>query len=122
MLSWSEPLGDLLASLVGRIEIMVAGADHEPRDLAQPAEIFPHHHALRSPVDQRAELEMVSGQHHDIKIGSALQHPIELWERIVQIGSRKQAHWVLSLRSLSPTERKSARARRAAPTICRYAP
>src|SRR6478672_11514818 len=39
---------------------------------------FPHHHALRPPVHDRGELEMVASQHHDIEIGGDLQHPIEL--------------------------------------------
>jgi hypothetical protein len=35
---------------------------------------------------------MVSGQDHHIEIGGDLQHPIELRERVMKIGDRKEAH------------------------------
>ena len=35
---------------------------------------------------------MVAGQHHHIEIGSDLQHPIELGERVMEIGDGKQTH------------------------------
>src|SRR6476659_2342641 len=44
-LSSAEPFGDLLAGLVRRIEIVVAGAGPKPGARAQAADIFTHHHA-----------------------------------------------------------------------------
>src|SRR5262245_18844222 len=92
----AEPFGDLLAGLVGCIEIVVAGTSNEPGERAQATEIFPYHHGLRSPVHDRCELEMVSGQDHHIEIGGDLQHPIELRERVMKIGDRKEAHGKMS--------------------------
>ena len=75
-----------------RIEIVIARADHEPRHRAQALEIFPDHHGLGAPIDDRAELEQIARKHHHVEIGRDLEHPIELRQRIMQICYRKEAH------------------------------
>ena len=87
----AEPTSDFLAVAVG-VEIVIAGADHELGLGTQPAEIFLHHDALRASVDERADVEMVAGHHHKIVLARPLDHPVELRQRVVQIGDKQDSH------------------------------
>jgi hypothetical protein len=88
----SKPFGDLLAGLVARIEIMVAGTDQEPGSRAQPAEIFPDHDALRSTVNERTDVEMISGHHDHVEIAGNLEDPVEQRKRMMEVGYQEEAH------------------------------
>ena len=79
--------------LVLRVEIVVAGADYELGLRAQAAEIFPHHDGLGAAVDQRGQVEMIAGHHHHVEIRSNIEDPVELRQRIMQIGYQEEAHW-----------------------------
>ena len=48
---------------------------------------------------------MVAGQDHHIEIRGDLQHPVELRERVMQIGYRKQTHRVPVLKMRNPRGR-----------------
>ena len=71
---------------------MIAGADHEPGLGAEAVEIFAHHDALRAPIDQRGEVEVIARHHHHVEVSSNIEDPIELRQRIMQVGYQEEAH------------------------------
>jgi hypothetical protein len=85
----ADPLCDPLAGLILDVEIVIAGADHECGLGPQAAEIFSNDHALRATVDQRREVEMVARHHNRIEAVGNVENPVELRQRIVQIGYQK---------------------------------
>ena len=87
-----QPFGDLLAGLVLGVEVVIAGADHELVLARETVEIFPHHDALRAPIDQRGEVEMVARHHHHVEVGSNIEDPVELRQRIMQVGYQEESH------------------------------
>jgi hypothetical protein len=44
------------------------------------------------PIDHRTQVEMIPGHDHDIKIPRSVEDPIELRQRIMQLGHEKQSH------------------------------
>src|SRR5262245_55275782 len=87
-----EPLCDPLAGLVPGIEVVIAGTDKEQRFAAEPREVFPDDDALCPPVDHRTQVEMIPGHDHDIKVPRRVEDPVELRQRIMQVGYEKQSH------------------------------
>ena len=87
-----QPARGLLAGLVLGIEVVIARADHEPRLGGEPAEIFPYHDALGPAVDERGDVEMVAGHDHHVEIAGDVEHPVELRQRIMEIGYQEESH------------------------------
>ena len=71
----ADPFRDLFAVAVARIEVVVAGTGDEPRLGAEKVDVFADHHALRPPVDQRAEVEMVAGDDDHVEPVGDLRPP-----------------------------------------------
>jgi len=59
---------------------------------AQQLHVFAHHDGLCPAFDQRAQIEMVSGQDHQIEAIGLVHHPVELRQRIMQIGDDETSH------------------------------
>ena len=87
-----QPARDLLAGRVLGIEVVIARADQEPRLGGEPAEIFLDHHALGAAVDDGGDVEMVAGHDHHVEIAGDVEHPVELRQRIMEVGYQEQSH------------------------------
>ena len=88
-----QPLGDLLAGCVFGIEIVIAGADEELRLLPDAIEIFAHDNALRPAIHGGGEIEMVTGDNHNVEIVSDAHDQVEQRQRIVKVGDEEEAYF-----------------------------
>ena len=71
---------------------MVAGAEHELGLRPEAAEIFVDDDALGAAVHQGGDIEVVAGHDDHVEAVGHIQHPVELRQRIVQIGNQEEAH------------------------------
>ena len=55
-------------------------------------EIFLHHHDLGAEIDDRADVERIAGKDHEIELRRGREQPVELRQRIMQIGDDEAAH------------------------------
>jgi hypothetical protein len=60
--------------------------------LAATSEVFLHDHDLRTEVDDRAEIERIAGEHDQIELVRHRHQPVELRQRVVEIGDDQAAH------------------------------
>ena len=55
-------------------------------------QILLHHHDLGAEVDERTEIERVSGENHEIELRRGGEQPVELRQRIMQISDNQTTH------------------------------
>ena len=81
-----KPSRHLLTGLVLGVEVVIAGTDQHPGFRPQAAEIFSHDHALDAAIDDRGEIEVVAGQYDHVEVVSLTEDPVELGQRIMEVG------------------------------------
>ena len=53
---------------------------------------FLHHDDLGAEIDQRADVERIAGEDDEVELRCRAEQPVELRQRIVQIGHDEAAH------------------------------
>ena len=102
-----QPAGDPLASRPFDVEIVIAGADEDPRHLGEPAQILGDHDDLRVLRHDAGDLQQIAGDHHGVVIRRNRQDPVELLQRIVQVGDQQKVH--AGVRSVAGSAREPRR-------------
>jgi hypothetical protein len=60
--------------------------------LRHAPQVLEHHRDLRGRVDRRRHVEMVAGRDDDVEVARDVEHPVELPQRVVEVGDEQQAH------------------------------
>ena len=55
-------------------------------------EVLEHHRDLRVGLDDRRDVEVVAGQDDEVVVGRDRRDPVELLQRVVQVGDQQDAH------------------------------
>ena len=74
----ADPARDLFALRAAFVEVVIARAENDPRHARQQRQVFFHHHDLRAEIDERSDVERVTGENDDVELGSCRQQPVEL--------------------------------------------
>ncbi len=76
---------------------MVSGARDDRRVRRHAREVLQHDGDLRVGVDGRRDVEVVAGEHDGIEVARGRAHPVELLQRLVQVGHEQQPHvgWIV---------------------------
>jgi hypothetical protein len=61
---------------------------------SNPVQIFFDHDYLDVEVERRTEVEEVAANHDKIVSSRVRHQPVELLERVVQVGSEEHFHWM----------------------------
>ena len=64
----ADPARDLFALGRCAVEVVIARAEDHAGDAGQQREIFLHHHDLGPEVDERADVERVAGEDHEVEL------------------------------------------------------
>ena len=89
-----DPSRNLLAFGIAFVEIVVSRAKNDLGDPGQKRQIFLHHHDLGAKIDRRSDIERVTGEDHEVELRRCTQQPVELRQRVMQIGNDEAAHLV----------------------------
>jgi hypothetical protein len=87
-----DPFCHFFPSQVARIEVVISGADDNLGLFTHQLNVFADDNSLGPALDKRAQIKMVPGDDHQIKIACHIQHPIKLRQGIVQVGNDKASH------------------------------
>ncbi|MEY9613057.1 hypothetical protein ABIF21_005931 [Bradyrhizobium elkanii] len=87
-----DPARDLLALRVALVEVVIARAEDHPREIGEPRQVFRDDDDLGAEIDRRAEIERIAGEDHEIELRCRRQQPVELRQRVMQVGDDKTAH------------------------------
>ena len=87
-----EPHRGAFTVLVVRVEIVIAGARDDGGLRREAREILEHHRDLRVGLDDRGDVEVVAGYDHELVVGRHRCDPVELLERVVQVGDQEDPH------------------------------
>ena len=74
----ADPARDLLAFRAAFVEVVIARAENDPRHARQQRQVFFDDHDLRAEIDERSDVERVTGENDDVEFGSCRQQPVEL--------------------------------------------
>ena len=61
-------------------------------DAGQQRQVFFHDHDLGAEIDRRSNVQRIAGEDHKVELGCGAEQPIELRQRILQIGHHQTAH------------------------------
>ncbi|MGY4380842.1 hypothetical protein ACVWZ3_008481 [Bradyrhizobium sp. i1.3.6] len=68
------------------------GAEDHAGLRREQREVFLHHHDLRAKIHHRADVERIAGEDHEVELRCRADQPVELRQRVVQIGHDQAAH------------------------------
>ena len=88
----ADPSRDLFALGAAFVEVMISRAKDHFGNAGQQRQILPHHHNLSPEIDHRSNVERISGEDDEVEMWRRTEQPIELRQRIMQIGNDKTAH------------------------------
>src|SRR3954447_13325410 len=88
----ADPARDLFAFRTTFVEIVISGADDHAGDAGQQRQILFHHDNLGAEIYPGADVQSISGEYDEVEQRCGAEQPIELRQRIVQIGHDEAAH------------------------------
>ena len=91
LLAACQPAAPLVV-LVARVEIVIARARDDRGLGGKPGEVLEHHGDLRVGLDDRRDVEEVAGDDDEVEVGGDGRDPVELLQRVVQIGHQQDLH------------------------------
>ena len=104
-----QPAGDGFVRGVAAVAIVIAGTDEEFRLLSEQPEVFFDDRDLHIRIERGAEIEQVTADGGHVEPSRLIEQPVELFQRVMQVGDKKQAHAGLgSTRWLSRPRAKRA--------------
>ena len=71
---------------------MVAGAHDDSTRRLQQGDVVEDHSDLGVERDSGTDVELVACEHHDVELRRGVDDPVELTQRVVEIGDEEYAH------------------------------
>ena len=81
-----------LVEVVAGVEVVVPGAHGDLRPAREAGEVLEDHRDLRVGIDDRRDVEEVTGDDDEVVLGGGGRHPVELLQRVVQIAHHQDLH------------------------------
>src|SRR6266478_8243268 len=64
----ADPSRDLFALRAAFVEVMISRAQNHPGDARQQRQILPHHDDLGTEIDERSDVERISGEDNQVEM------------------------------------------------------
>src|SRR5207302_6512980 len=87
-----DPARDLLAFSVALVEVVIAGAEDDLGPSGEQREVLLHDHDLGAKIHHRADVQRIAGKDYQIELRRRADQPVELRQRVMQVGDDQAAH------------------------------